>query len=116
MDKKTYFCYLNHELIHPITQSKEKKKNLSVKRIANILIIFSVLISVPKMYFVSKEYTVNESSKVINVPVLRSGDLSYESSVICYTRQNTAQVMMDFSERPMTNLSRITFKNGEQVC
>lgn len=67
------------------------------------------------MYFDSHEYTVDESSRSIHVPVYRSGDLSFESSVICYTRQNTAHVMMDYDERPLTEVSRITFLPGEKV-
>ena len=45
--------------------------------------------------------------------VYRSGDLSFRSTVRCYTRQGTAQVMMDFNERPNTDASILTFLPGE---
>lgn len=67
------------------------------------------------MQFTAEEYTVDESLGSVYIPVYRSGDLRYDSSVICYTRQNTAHVMMDYTERPFTENSRIMFHSGEQV-
>ena len=67
------------------------------------------------MNFAESQYIVDESEQKVDVLIVRTGDLSYESSVICYTRQRTAQVMMDYDERVFTEASRITFKPGESV-
>lgn len=70
---------------------------------------------VPTMEFTYTEMVVKESDKMVQVPIRRRGDATQNSSVICYTRQNTAAVMMDFDERLLTEASRITFLPGEQV-
>ena len=67
------------------------------------------------MEFGSDKYTIAEQNKSISVPVYRHGDLSYQSSVICYTRQQTAQVMMDYDERILSEESRIIFQPGDRV-
>lgn len=71
--------------------------------------------AVPLMQFAKESYIVDEREKVLHVPIVRSGDLSYESSVICYTRQQTAWVMEDYRERIQTSDSRIYFKPGDKV-
>ena len=67
------------------------------------------------MQFDQPEYIVDEARGWLHVPVLRSGDVSYESSLICYTRQQGALVMMDYEERPLADVSRITFLPGVRV-
>ncbi|XP_029373146.1 FRAS1-related extracellular matrix protein 2b isoform X3 [Echeneis naucrates] len=67
----------------------------------------------PKVQFRNAVYVGNEDSGQISATVYRSGDISYRSTVRCYSRQGTAQVMMDFSERPNTDASIITFLPGE---
>ncbi|XP_068601427.1 FRAS1-related extracellular matrix protein 2b [Brachionichthys hirsutus] len=67
----------------------------------------------PKVQFHDAVYVANENSGQLSAIVSRSGDLSYKSTVRCYTRQGTAQVMMDFNERPNTDASIITFLPGE---
>ncbi|XP_016064392.1 PREDICTED: FRAS1-related extracellular matrix protein 2 isoform X2 [Miniopterus natalensis] len=67
----------------------------------------------PKMQFKERVYTVNENDRKIVAMIQRSGDLQYKSSVRCYTRQGSAQVMMDFEERPNTDISIIAFLPGE---
>ncbi|KAI5930317.1 FRAS1-related extracellular matrix protein 2 [Manis javanica] len=67
----------------------------------------------PKMQFRERVYTGNENDGQIVAMVHRSGDVQYRSSVRCYTRQGSAQVMMDFEERPNTDISTITFLPGE---
>ncbi|XP_007453272.1 PREDICTED: FRAS1-related extracellular matrix protein 2-like, partial [Lipotes vexillifer] len=67
----------------------------------------------PKMQFKERVYTGNENDGQIVVMIHRSGDIQYRSSVRCYTRQGSAQVMMDFEERPNTDISTITFLPGE---
>lgn len=64
------------------------------------------------MQFDESEYEVNEIDKAISVKVKRSGDLSHPSTVRCYTRQNTAEVMKDYGERPNTNTSQVKFEAG----
>lgn len=71
--------------------------------------------AVPSMQFGRDTYTVKEPEGALHIPVLRSGDLSYESSVRCYTRSQTAEGTQDFAERRNTEESRITFFRGEKV-
>jgi hypothetical protein len=70
---------------------------------------------VPVIQFEIAEYKVRETAKKVEVSVVRTGDLSFESSAICYTRQDTAQVMMDYDERLNLDESRIKFLPGETV-
>lgn len=67
---------------------------------------------VPKVQFREATYVGNENLGQISATVYRSGDISYKSTVRCYSRQGTAQVMMDFNERPNTDASIITFLPG----
>ncbi|XP_077332215.1 extracellular matrix organizing protein FRAS1 [Lithobates pipiens] len=70
---------------------------------------------VPSMQFSKDVLTVKEKDGLLHVPIIRSGDLSYESSVRCYTQSQSAQVMDDFEERRNSDDSRITFLKGEKV-
>lgn len=76
---------------------------------------FNCVIAVPKVQFSDAVYVGNENSGQISATVYRSGDISYKSSVRCYSRQGKAQVMMDFNERPNTDASIITFLPGGVV-
>lgn len=67
------------------------------------------------MQFAKDLLLVKEKEGVLHVPIIRSGDLSYESSVRCYTQGQSARVMEDFEERRNTDSSRITFLKGEKV-
>ncbi|NXE46860.1 FREM2 protein, partial [Casuarius casuarius] len=67
----------------------------------------------PKMQFKEPVYVGNENDGQISAMIYRSGDIQYTSTVRCYTRQGSAQVMMDFEERPNTDSSIITFLPGE---
>lgn len=66
----------------------------------------------PKVQFRDALNEVDEDSGQVSAIVYRSGDVSYRSTVRCYSRQGTAQVMMDFNERPNTDASIITFLPG----
>lgn len=77
------------------------------------MFIFLYFLAVPKMQFKERVYTGNENDGQIVAVIHRSGDIQYRSSVRCYTRQGSAQVMMDFEERPNTDLSTITFHPGK---
>lgn len=68
--------------------------------------------AVPKVQFRDAVNEVDEDSGQVSAVVYRSGDVSYKSTVRCYSRQGTAQVMMDFNERPNTDASIITFLPG----
>ncbi|XP_029400865.1 extracellular matrix protein FRAS1 isoform X3 [Mus pahari] len=70
---------------------------------------------VPSMQFSKDLLLVKEKEGVLHVPIIRSGDLSYESSVRCYTQGHSAQVMEDFEERRNADSSRITFLKGEKA-
>lgn len=73
------------------------------------------VLTVPRMQFKDAEYKVDESDGQVRAMVYRSGDISQKSTVRCYTRQGSAQVMMDYNERPNTDASIITFQPGQQV-
>lgn len=64
------------------------------------------------MEFADVEYEVLESEDEVVAIVTRSGDTSQESHVRCYTRQASAQVDVDYIERPDTNSSFVFFKPG----
>ena len=68
--------------------------------------------TVPKMEFQEREHAVDESDGQVVATVRRTGDLRHRSSVRCYSRQGSAQVMADFEERPNTDSSLITFLPG----
>ncbi|XP_069341542.1 extracellular matrix organizing protein FRAS1 [Eulemur rufifrons] len=70
---------------------------------------------VPSMQFARDLVHAEEKGGALHVPVTRSGDLSYASSVRCYTQSLSAQGSEDFEERPNTDASRITFLKGEKV-
>jgi len=65
------------------------------------------------MQFAEEKYEVNEEDRSLTAIIQRSGDLSQTSSVRCYTRQASAQVSVDYAERPNTNASIVSFEPGE---
>ncbi|XP_059207433.1 FRAS1-related extracellular matrix protein 2-like [Centropristis striata] len=67
----------------------------------------------PKVQFREPLYSGEESDGQIMATVYRSGDIRHKSSVRCFTRQGSAQVVSDFTERPNTEASIITFLPGE---
>ncbi|KAJ8269596.1 hypothetical protein COCON_G00122030 [Conger conger] len=67
----------------------------------------------PMVQFKDAVYTVDEVDGQVSAIVYRSGDIGLKSTVRCYTRQGSAQVMMDYDERPNTDASVITFLPGE---
>ena len=79
------------------------------------IIIFFFLFAVPKVEFRYPSYEVNENDVTVTAEIVRTGDLSIESTVRCYTRQGSAQVMMDYDERPNTEASIVTFLPGEII-
>ena len=72
--------------------------------------------AVPKVQFKEGSYKVDEVDGEVRALVYRSGDVSLQSSVRCYTRQGSAQVMMDYDEKPNTAASIITFLPGTAGC
>lgn len=69
--------------------------------------------AVPKVQFREAEYKVDEADGQLKAMVYRSGDVSQRSTVRCYTRQGSAQVMMDYNERPNTDASIVEFLPGQ---
>lgn len=67
---------------------------------------------VPSMEFKDDTYEVFESEGKVTAIIVRHGDITHESTVRCYTRQASAQVMMDYNERPDTDDSVVSFKPG----
>ncbi|KAM9330460.1 FRAS1-related extracellular matrix protein 3 [Gastrophryne carolinensis] len=67
----------------------------------------------PKVQFKEPVYIVNEKDKQVSAIVYRSGDVNQKSTVRCYTRQGSAQVTLDYEERPNTDESTVVFLPGE---
>lgn len=67
------------------------------------------------MQFKHPLLTGEEHDRHLTAVVQRSGDITHQSTVRCYTRQGSAQVVSDFEERPNTDASIITFLPGK-VC
>ncbi|NXU54362.1 FRAS1 protein, partial [Turnix velox] len=80
-----------------------------------VVAINDVFQDVPSMQFLKDTYRVKEKEGALHIPIFRSGDLSYESSVRCYTLSQTAELMEDFAERRNAEESRITFLKGEKM-
>ncbi|XP_023814674.1 extracellular matrix protein FRAS1 isoform X2 [Oryzias latipes] len=79
------------------------------------VVISDTFQDIPSMQFEKSLYTVKEKDGILHVPIIRTGDLSFRSSVRCFTRTMSAAVMDDFEERRNTDESRITFLKGEKV-
>lgn len=62
------------------------------------------------MEFASAEYRVLESEGEVVAMVTRSGDISGDSYVRCFTSQVSAEPDVDYEERPNTNASLVIFK------
>ncbi|XP_071950665.1 extracellular matrix protein 3-like [Antedon mediterranea] len=77
------------------------------------IIINDTVSDLPKVSFRAGSYTVNENDGSATAMVVRTGDITQPSSVRCYSRQGSAQVMMDYDERPNTDVSVINFEAGE---
>ncbi|XP_013926262.1 PREDICTED: FRAS1-related extracellular matrix protein 2-like [Thamnophis sirtalis] len=77
------------------------------------IIINDTITDLPKVQFKEPLYIVNEKDGQVEAVISRSGDVNHKSTVRCYTRQGSAQVMMDYEERPNTDDSVITFLPGE---
>lgn len=58
-------------------------------------------------------YVANEKDEQLVALIYRSGDINHKSTVRCYTRQGSAQVMMDYKERPNTDDSVVVFLPGK---
>ncbi|XP_036384589.1 extracellular matrix protein FRAS1-like [Megalops cyprinoides] len=72
-------------------------------------------LDIPSMQFEKSAYWVKEEDGVLNLPIVRSGDVNLLSSVRCYTRTMSSAGLDDFAERRNTEKSRVTFLKGERV-
>uniref|UniRef100_A0ABM5GJ71 FRAS1-related extracellular matrix protein 3 isoform X1 n=1 Tax=Pogona vitticeps TaxID=103695 RepID=A0ABM5GJ71_9SAUR len=77
------------------------------------IFINDTITDLPKVQFKEPLYTVNEKDGKLSAIIYRSGDVNHKSTVRCYTRQGSAQVMMDYEERPNTDDSIVVFLPGE---
>ena len=67
------------------------------------------------MEFQHAEYEVLETEGQVVVMVTRSGDINQRSKVRCFTRQASADVEVDYVERPDTDASAIEFLPGMKI-
>ncbi|XP_054845897.1 FRAS1-related extracellular matrix protein 3 [Eublepharis macularius] len=77
------------------------------------IFINDTISDLPKVQFKEPFYAVNEKDGQLVAIIYRSGDVNHKSTVRCYTRQGSAQVMMDYEERPNTDDSVVVFLPGE---
>ncbi|KAM4706610.1 FRAS1-related extracellular matrix protein 3 [Discoglossus pictus] len=77
------------------------------------VIINDTISDLPKVHFKESVYNVNEKDGKVSAIIYRSGDVSHKSTVRCYTRQGSAQVVIDYEERPNTDDSVVVFLPGE---
>ncbi|XP_071003248.1 extracellular matrix organizing protein FRAS1-like, partial [Oncorhynchus clarkii lewisi] len=78
-------------------------------------VVITDTLDLPSMQFEKTAYKVTEKEGVLNIPVVRTGDLTVKSSVRCFTRTVSAMAMDDFEERRNADDSRISFLQGEKV-
>uniref|UniRef100_H2Y542 Calx-beta domain-containing protein n=1 Tax=Ciona savignyi TaxID=51511 RepID=H2Y542_CIOSA len=102
---ETFFVHLNS--VHKAQLTKPYEA---------LIVLNDTLDDVPTMQFVESSVEIEESSRVVSVVVRRTGDTSSGSSVICFTRQNSAGIEEDFVERPHTEMSRIHFAPGQTTA
>ena len=67
----------------------------------------------PLLYFSNEEITVAEAVGNVTLTIKRIGDLSHETYVRCFTKQESAKVNEDFVERPNTIESFVRFSRKE---
>uniref|UniRef100_A0AAY4BT87 VWFC domain-containing protein n=1 Tax=Denticeps clupeoides TaxID=299321 RepID=A0AAY4BT87_9TELE len=79
------------------------------------VLITDTFLDIPSMQFEKVKYTVKEKDGALQVPIIRTGDLSLKSSVRCYTRTMSAMPMDDFQERRNDDDSLVVFLKGERV-
>ncbi|XP_018610966.2 FRAS1-related extracellular matrix protein 2a [Scleropages formosus] len=121
VNMQTFRVTILDDLGHPVLEGVERFElvlrmpmNAILGEPAKAIVFINDSISdLPKVQFRSPMYIGNEHEGQVLAMVYRSGDISHRSSVRCYTRQGSAQVMMDFDERPNTDDSIITFLPGE---
>jgi len=53
-----------------------------------------------------------EKDRQVTATIVRRGDISHASQVRCYTRQASATVEVDYTEKPDTDQSLVSFLPG----
>lgn len=67
----------------------------------------------PLLHFSNEKITVAEDAGNVTLIIKRIGDLSHETYLRCFTRQESAKVNEDFVERPNTIESIVRFSRRE---
>lgn len=82
------------------------------------MIVISIVVSnflVPKIQFQKISYTASEEDVIVSAVLVRSGDLSSQSAVRCFTRQLSAKAGVDYYERANSDEGVVTFERGEKT-
>ena len=104
----------SYEMLPVVVLVHNNSKLLCYKEQSDLIIAYP-FITVPTMQFAYTQAKIEEKAGLVHIPIIRNGDLSFESSVRCFTRQRSAQVMMDFDERRNTDDFRVVFLPGDKV-
>ncbi|XP_036620894.1 FRAS1-related extracellular matrix protein 3 [Trichosurus vulpecula] len=120
-DMKTFHVTILDDLGQPVLEGLEKFELVLCMPMDSVLgepskttiIINDTVTDLPKVQFKKPFYTGNERDGQVKAIISRNGDISHNSTVRCYTRQGSAQVTVDYKERPNTDDSIVIFLPGE---
>ena len=96
--------FINPDFINVVIQEEKLIPHAASSR-SSILVGFNQTTSL----------SVNETSRFVTVPIVRTGDLATPFSVICHTRPQTAIENKDYVGRGSFEQWRIYFEPGERV-
>ena len=68
----------------------------------------------PVIQFTEPTHEIKETDGKIVIPIVRTGNTSTESTVVCYTMDDTAIADDDYLARPDSELSTVEFAPGNK--
>ncbi|XP_059153308.1 extracellular matrix protein 3-like [Physella acuta] len=96
-----------------IVQLRSPVNALLVDPTTAMVTIDDAISDLPSVQFKQSSYQVRENEGEVRASVLRTGDITHESTVVCYTQQGTARAGDDYVERVEDIDSVLVFQKGE---